>query len=146
MTIYNGFGGTMNKAFVLGVAAMLLSIGCGVHSSDHQPSKLKSSTLQVLKQASASYKMHRDYASLKKIFPHLTRGMKRSDVERLLGEPDHSPCEGLFYYSSDREESLSDEGAPPDRKAVVGIVLDYRDKKGVLTDRLQKFWIGPIGE
>lgn len=136
----------MNRAFVLGVAVMLLSGSIGAYSSEYQPSKPKSSSLQVLEQASISYKKHRDYASLKKIFLHLTKGMKRPDVERLLGEPEHSPIDGLFYYSSDRMASLRNEGAPPDMKAVVGVVLDYRDEKGVITDRLQKFWIGPIGE
>ena len=136
----------MNKALVLGVAVMLLSSGFGAHSLDYQASKPKSSTLQVLEQASTSYKKHRDYTSLKKIFLHLTRGMKRPDVERLLGEPDYSPGEGLFYYSSDRKASLGNEGAPPYMKAVVGVIVDYRDEKGVLTDRLQKFSIGPIGE
>lgn len=136
----------MNKGLVLGAAAIVVLSGIGGYSLAYQPSKLEPSTPQVLKQASVSYKKHRDYASLKRIFRHLNKGMKRTDVERLLGEPDYSPGEGLFYYSSDRKASLSDAGAPPYMKAVVGIIVDYRDERGVLTNRLHAFSIGPIGE
>ena len=95
-----------------------------------------------LERASASYKQHRDLASLETISRHLREGMGRTDVEALLGEADYSPIEGQLYYASDSEAPL--EGTP--LTATVGLVLEYRDDDGALTPRLQHFWVGPIGE
>jgi hypothetical protein len=97
-----------------------------------------------LTDASASYRNQRDYASLATIHSHLAKEMPRTEVERLLGEPDYSPTEGQYYYSSDRKEaSTSPADRPP---ATLGLVVDYRDANGAVTNRLQRFTLGPIGE
>lgn len=133
------------KLFSCCIIVFLLTNGCQATFLEHPSSNPKASPSQALIQASTSYKAHRDYRSLKTIYHSLKKGMQRQDVEHLLGAPDYSPIEGMYYYSSDREEPLG-EGAPPHMKAVVGIILDYRDTEGMLTDRLQQFSIGPIGE
>jgi outer membrane protein assembly factor BamE (lipoprotein component of BamABCDE complex) len=94
--------------------------------------------------ASASYKNRRDFASLATIHGHLINGMARDEVERLLGEPDYSPTEGQYYYSSDRKEASPDSADRP--PATFGLVVDYRDADGDVTDQLQNFTLGPIGE
>jgi hypothetical protein len=99
---------------------------------------------QSVADASASYKTRRDYASLATIHSHLIKGMPRAEVERLLGEPDYSPTEGQYYYSSDRKEASPDSADRP--WATLGLVVDYRDGNDDVTDRLQDFTLGPIGE
>jgi hypothetical protein len=71
--------------------------------------------------------------------------MKRTVVEDLLGEPDYSPVEGQYYYSSDRKDYVEAEGTK-DTQVTIGLVIDYRDNNGVVTEQLQTFQIGPIGE
>lgn len=90
---------------------------------------------------SKHYKENRKYEHLEFIFNTLKVGMSKKKIEVLLGEADHSPIEGLYYYSSDKYEYSK----LIDREQPVGAVLDYR-KSGVLTDRLQEFTLGPIGE
>jgi len=70
--------------------------------------------------------------------------MPRSEVEALLGPPGYSPVDGQYYYSSDREVSVGDD-LPLAR---YGLVVDYRDYHSgyELTNRLQIFTLGPIGE
>lgn len=120
----------MNKTSPLIFIAILLLGSCGYPS---------------LRRVSTHYKAHKDYASLKMIYKHLGRGMKRSKVENLLGEPDYSPINGQYYYSSDREEYP--EGSTADQNKVpVGLVVDYRNPLGVLTNELQTLWLGPVGE
>ena len=70
--------------------------------------------------------------------------MPRVKVDEILGEPDYSPVEGVFYYSSNRNNS---EGVP------IGIVLEYRkteyrdgDIHTVTTGRLESFVLMPIRE
>ena len=116
----------MRNLFMYGFAACFLLVGCG-------PS--------ALEQASRSYRANRDYASLETIHGQLTEGMDRAEVERLLGESDYSPTDGQFYYSSDRREAAGGRDDVP-----VGVVVDYREESGAVTDTLQVFWIGPIGE
>jgi hypothetical protein len=99
----------------------------------------------LLEQASSSYKLRKDYASLEVIHRHLALGMARPAVETLLGEADYSPIEGQYYYLSDRQERLKDAGEEQG-EASVGLVLDYRNKQGELTDALQTFWLGVLGE
>ncbi|WP_446011740.1 hypothetical protein [Candidatus Electrothrix sp.] len=97
-----------------------------------------------LDQASRSYKAHRDYASLEVINGHLRKGMAQSKVEDLLGEADYSPIAGQYYYSSDRSEVA---GSGKERMNVtVGLVVEYRDDQGQLTEQLQSFWLGRIRE
>ena len=68
--------------------------------------------------------------------------MDRQSVERLLGEPDYSPIDGQYYYSSDRTSSMADQG----READLGLIVDYRDPEGAVTESLYEYWLGPIGE
>ncbi|UTW45128.1 hypothetical protein KFE80_12280 [bacterium SCSIO 12696] len=106
-----------------------------------------------LENASASYKSNHDYESLAKIHASLTEGMRKSDVEMLLGESDYSPIEGQYYYSSDRYSPIEGSGNPP-TTANVGLIVEYRITeypgdgtiKSILTDRLQGYYFGPIGE
>jgi len=103
-----------------------------------------SSSRPSVADASARYKNQRDYASLATIHSHLFKGMPRAEVEHLLGEPDYSPTEGQYYYSSDRKEAST--GAADRPPATLGLVVDYRDANGAVTNRLQRFTLGPIGE
>jgi hypothetical protein len=98
-----------------------------------------------LGRVSTNYKAHKDYASLELIYKHLAQGMKRTKVENLLGKPDYSPIDGQYYYASDREGYPESATANP-IKVPVGLVVDYRNQLGELTDELQTFWLGPIGE
>jgi hypothetical protein len=101
-----------------------------------------SGDLSPLENASKSYKSDRNYRSLEILNKNILKGMPRKEVERLLGEPDYSPVDGLYYYSSNHAELSKEQG----REVTVGLVVDYRDKKGVVTDTLQDFRMGPIGE
>lgn len=106
-----------------------------------------------LEKAGESYKLNRDYESLATIHESLTEGMRRSEVEGLLGEADYSPVEGQYYYASDRRGPIKGLGYPP-VTANVGLVVEYRITeypgdgiiKSTLTDRLQSYYFGPIGE
>jgi outer membrane protein assembly factor BamE (lipoprotein component of BamABCDE complex) len=112
----------------------LLLIGCGSEANE-------------LEQASRSYKTQQDYASLERIHMHLRTGMARTEVEELLGEPDYSPVEGQYYYSSNRQETAgSGKKQVKQIDMPVGLVVEYRDEQGKLTGQVQKFWLGNIGE
>lgn len=117
------------KMPIIGMMAILLLSGC------HDMS---------LRKASTNYKSKRDYASLEIIYKQMYKGMKRIDVEQLLGEPDYSPTEGQYYYSSDRRDYL--DSGNKEMKAPVGVIVDYRDPNGKLTGEIQTFSMGPIGE
>ena len=102
-----------------------------------------------LSEVSAQYLKSGDADSLDVIVSHLKPGMLRGEVEELLGQPNYSPTEGQYYYSSSREVSVG-EGLPLAR---YGLVVDYRiveylpgDIRSELTERLQSFHVGPIGE
>jgi hypothetical protein len=71
-------------------------------------------------------------------------GMPRAKVEEILGEPDYSPVEGQYYYSSNRENS---------KGVIVGLVVEYRrteyrgsDIHTAITGRLESFRLMAIGE
>jgi hypothetical protein len=96
---------------------------------------------QTLEEASRSYKQRKDYASLKLIFRQLRLGMPKTAAENLLGKADYSPIEGQDYYLSDKKEA-----AAAGVRLSIGMVVDYRDRQGRLTDSLQDFWLGEIGE
>lgn len=103
-----------------------------------QCSKRKSKT------ASQRYKRTRDYTSLKTLTGCLKLGMPQSEVESLLGEPDYSPIEGQYYYSSNRKNA---EGV------ILGLVVEYRkttyggaEIKIEITGKLESFSLMPIGE
>ncbi len=96
------------------------------------------------KLAGDSYKAHRDYASLEIIYRYLSKGMEQGAVEELLGEPDYSPIEGQYYYSSElRKIEIRGEEQV---EVSVGLIVDYRNEQGILTDKLQSFQMGSLGE
>lgn len=98
--------------------------------------------LNSIKKYSAQYKHNKDYKSLEIIFKSLSKGMQRTEVECLLGEPDYSPIDGQYYYDSNRSVYSEDQ----ERRVPFGLVVDYRNRDGLITETLQEFWIGPIGE
>lgn len=98
--------------------------------------------LSSIENDSAKYRHDKDYKSLEVIFKNLYKGMQRNEVERLLGEPDYSPIDGQYYYSSNKSVYSKIQ----ERKVPFGLVVDYRNRNGVITETLQNFWIGPVGE
>ena len=70
--------------------------------------------------------------------------MARTNVIDLLGEPDYSPLAGQYYYSSDRWETV--QHGKKEMQIPVGLLIDYRDDQGRVTEQLQKFLLGRIGE
>lgn len=101
-----------------------------------------STGLSPIENASIDYKQNRGYTSLETISNSLYRGMLRSEVERLLGDPDYSPIDGQYYYSSDRSADSDNQAGG----GTAGLVVDYRDESGNVTDTLHDFWLGPIAE
>ncbi len=97
---------------------------------------------QELHEASSRYKTNKDYASLVVLVNHLHQGMARTEVEALLGPADYSPLAGQDYYASDQREPEQETG----KEQVVGLVAEYHDKQGKLTEQLQQFWLGHLGE
>jgi hypothetical protein len=95
-----------------------------------------------LEDASDKYKKDKTYASLKIVYDKLSKGMPRKEVDSLLGDPDYSPIDGQYYYSSDKRIYDEDQ----DREVPVGVVVDYRNDKDEVTEILQEFSLGPIGE
>jgi hypothetical protein len=85
----------------------------------------------TLDRTAADYRQNKSEASLASVAKSLRKGMPRTEVERLLGVPDYSPTVGQFYYSSERDN--------------YGLVVDYR-RDGHVTDQLQEFSLGTIGE
>jgi outer membrane protein assembly factor BamE (lipoprotein component of BamABCDE complex) len=83
-----------------------------------------------LPEASQCYKATRDLACLSAIASHLQTGMDRQEVERILGEPDYSPTDGLYYYSANE---------PNRGPSTKGLIVEYRDQFGAVTDELQEF-------
>ena len=81
----------------------------------------------------------------------LKKGMPKSEVDRLLGEPTYSPTEGQYYYPTGGECPLND---PPDQMlASCGLVADFRvinsdaDPPSItVTGRLEDCWWGGVGE
>jgi hypothetical protein len=89
------------------------------------------SCASALDRAASNYRQTKSDASLEVIMRSLHKGMPRIEVERLVGAADYSPIEGQYYYSSTR--------------ANYGLIVDYR-REGQITDRLQDFTLGAIGE
>lgn len=96
--------------------------------------------LSPLENAGEKYRNSRDYDSLKIIYAHLSAGVKREEVEKLLGEPDYSPTDGLYFYSSSQKIFIENEN----RHTSPGLTVDYRDKKGIITKKLQQFQLRDI--
>ncbi len=96
----------------------------------------------IVQHSSVSYKGYKDYASLEAIYKNLFKGMNRKEIIQLLGKADYSPIEGQYYYSSERSEY----SASQEREITVGLVVDFRDSNGSLTENLQAFWLGTIAE
>ncbi|MCI5166374.1 MAG: hypothetical protein D3903_09815 [Candidatus Electrothrix sp. GM3_4] len=91
-----------------------------------------------------SYKAHKDYASLEIISRNLSKGMEHGAVKELLGEPDYSPIAGQYYYSSDLRKTEIQGKKWID--VPFGLIVDYRDEQGRVTEKLQTFKLGRIGE
>lgn len=53
-----------------------------------------------LESASAQFRHGNDYVSLVTLLKLFHPGMPRQEVERLIGEPDYSPMDGLYYSTS----------------------------------------------
>ena len=120
----------LRPRFLLFIVFLLL-VGCNTQAQELEP-------------ASRSYKAHRDYVSLAVISVHLHKGMARIKVIDLLGEPDYSPLAGQYYYSSDRRNTV--QHGKKEMQIPVGLVIDYRDDQGRVTELVQKFLLGRIGE
>jgi outer membrane protein assembly factor BamE (lipoprotein component of BamABCDE complex) len=101
-----------------------------------------SANLSAIEEASRSYKQNKNYASLEIIHKNISKGMQRKQVENLLGEPDYSPVNGQYYYSSDQSSYVEEQ----ERQISIGLVVDYRDNNNVVTKSLENYWLGPIGE
>ena len=121
----------MRAQLIVGLMLLASSIGCTGEIT--------------VAQASDSYKVNRDYTSLKVIYTALSKGMSRKKVQSLLGEPEYSPTEGQYYYLSDHREQANGNSLS-EQKFPAGIVVDYRNQNLELTDSLQDYWMGPIGE
>lgn len=76
------------------------------------------------------------------IHSKLFKGMKRTEVERLLGAADYSPIEGQYYYESAQTEYSEEQN----KEVSVGMIINYNDINGTTTEYLQSFSLGPIGE
>jgi hypothetical protein len=121
---------------------LIISIAITPHfPSGYLPLQVKSSNW---KWHSARYKTIRDYRSLKLLVKRLKVGMPPSKVEEILGEPDYSPVDGQYYYSSNRENS---------KGVTIGLVVEYRkteyrggDIHTVITGKLESFRLMPIAE
>jgi hypothetical protein len=91
---------------------------------------------------SARYQKTDNFRSLKVLVKRLRPGMPRSKVESILGEPDYSPVDGQYYYSSDKKNA---------KGVIIGLVIEYRKYVGNETDmtvtgKLESFSLMPIGE
>lgn len=101
-------------------------------------------TPSPLSRASQGYKEKKDFKNLQTIHNHLRIGMTRTEVEQLLGQkPDHSATEGQYVYICVDQKGPSHGNHPP---PPLGLIVDYRDKNGTLTNQLQSFSIEPISE
>lgn len=93
---------------------------------------------------SVRYQKTRNYRSLKVLVRQLKIGMPRSKVECFLGEPDYSPVEGVYYYSSDKMNA---------KGITLGLVVEYRKTeyrrdqiRTKVTGKLESFTLMPIAE
>jgi len=102
------------------------------------------SQAQFPEQVSRTYKAEKDYVSLAVLSGHLYTGMEQAEVVKLLGKPDYSPVSGQYYYSSDRRETVLH--GKKEMRIPVGLIIDYRDEQGRVTEQLQAFRLGRIGE
>lgn len=87
-----------------------------------------------------SYQTKRDYQSLKTLYQKISVGEKCESVFALLGEPDYSPIEGQYYFSSDQQSQSKNTSG------VLGLVVDCIDQNGVYTGKVEALTFGPIGE
>lgn len=90
-----------------------------------------------VEQARESYAEQQDFASLQVLHGQLSKGMPRSEVEALLGQPTRSSVDGVFYY-------LSKQKGENDPRATQGLVVEYIDSEGINTDQLQSMWLGEV--
>ena len=73
-------------------------------------------------------------------------GMSRDALERLMGEPDYSPAEGQYYFSTGGDCPLGIDG----HAAPCGLVASFGLAEGAdgvrVPGRLASCWWGAIGE
>ncbi|MCB9654898.1 MAG: hypothetical protein H6729_12290 [Deltaproteobacteria bacterium] len=93
-------------------------------------------------QASVEYKAMHTLGSLMVLLNSLHIGTPRHAVDAYLGEATYSPVEGQNYYATDAYMK-ADEG---DREVPLGLVLDFRNKDGEVTERVTSIDFGPIAE
>lgn len=110
--------------------SLLLLVGLSLHGCDAQLG---------VEQARESYAEQSDFASLEVLHSQLTKGMLRSEVEALLGQPTRSSVDGVYYY-------LSNQRGTNDPRATQGLVVEYIDTHGKITDKLQSMWLGEVSD
>ena len=121
--------GLKNKAGLF-VLVLLLSCGCSVEK------------------ASQSYRTNHDYESLKILCDQLHKDMPRAKVKELLGEPNYSPKDREYWYSSDQMASYGDYVIPHTLVVTYYYKVEYGDE-GVATKcnfMLESFKMYPAEE
>lgn len=115
---------------LLVIAAMFSLQACP--AKDSGPAKL-----------SEAFQKNHDYESLSLLVGRLRLGLTQAEVERLLGKPDYSPIDGLYYYAA--ADRRTPEGT------TVGLIVEYRrlnvrSGEEIVSGRLESFTLGPIAE
>jgi hypothetical protein len=116
---------------------------CAVSAVPHERALAQSSGA-ARTSCTERYRKTRDYKCLRALVKRLRLGMPQSGVEALLGEPDYSPIEGQYYYSSNRRAANGE---------TIGLVVEYRridarrdPMEMTQTGKLEWFEVMPIGE
>ena len=94
-----------------------------------------------LNEASSNYIKNRSYESLELLSKTIKIGMTKTEVQKLLGEADYSPTEGIYYYSSGRY--INHENRP---RTIVGLVVTYGETSKQNLQVVKEIKLGPIGE
>ncbi|WP_086930275.1 hypothetical protein [Agarilytica rhodophyticola] len=89
---------------------------------------------------SANYSTEKSLAQIQAVHNKLSIGMTKQEVDALLGNPDYSPEDGKYYYASSEKLYLSSE----EKELSVGLVIEYRNKDGSVSESLQNFWVGAL--
>lgn len=99
-------------------------------------------TSQLVENASVNYKTTKDYKSLETIYNYLMENRTRHEAHRLLGTPDDSPHVGVHHYASNHSKF----SIAQNQHVLYGLIVDYRDKNGMVTEIIQALWLGPMVE
>ncbi len=89
-------------------------------------------------QVSAQYQQTQDINSLKVLHKQLKPGMRRSEVEALLGAAQYSPIDGVDYYP------VEQNSVP--QSVHTSLIVEYINEQDEATDQVQRFWLGELGE